>query len=161
MTSAYGIFDAEGRQLAAVQQGRQGMIRRRLEIADQQGRTLMRLVRPIDVFAWHLAVTSPEGASVGRFTAHIALGLRLIIVSKGHRLGELRAEGRTRTRFTITDGHPEPVARLEREREGMTSFRYTLHLHRSVPDPLRTLLVAAPFAVDLRFKELTRRAVAS
>ncbi|MGH8910405.1 MAG: hypothetical protein ACRD0K_28890 [Egibacteraceae bacterium] len=153
LTTDYGIFDEHGHQLAGVRHGKQGMIGRQLEIIDQQGATLLRLVRPVQVFGWHLAVTRPDGAVVGRFIARPALGgLRLVIQSRGETLGELRPD--SRTRFAITDPTHQVVARIERQRDGQASCRYILRIHGPVPDPLRSLLIAAPLAVEIRRKEL-------
>jgi hypothetical protein len=158
LVSDYGIFDEHQHQLAGVRQGRQGMVRRQLEIIDPEGMAILRLVRPLEAFGWHMTVTRSDGASVGRLVARPGLGLRLVLESRGHKLGELRAEGRSNQQFTVTNGDQAVVASLERQREGLTTYRYTLRIHRPPADPFRSLLVATPLAVDVRLKEVKRSA---
>jgi hypothetical protein len=160
LVSDYGIFDEHQHQLAGVRQGRQGLVKRQLEIIDSAGMAILRLVRPFEAFGWNMMVTRSDGTSVGKFVARPTLGLRLVLESRGRKLGELRAENRSRERFMVTDSDHEVVAHLERQREGLTSFRYTLRIHRPPADPFRSLLVATPFAVDVRLRELKRGAAA-
>lgn len=155
----YGIFDQHGRLLAGVQPGAQPLLAKRLEIRAPQGLVLLRLQRPPELFSWTMTVSDHDRQEIGRFVGKTGLRMGFSLQARGETYGVLRA-GRwdTGSGYLIKDRVGTDIARMTRTPDGHASHRSTLEIDGPLPEPLSSLIVAVPFAVEIWIKERIRNA---
>ncbi|MFT4109104.1 phospholipid scramblase-related protein [Propionicimonas sp.] len=84
---------------------------------------------------------------------------RFTIRAGGHVLGSIHAEDLTEWEFRIDDAGGGEIARVTKNWAGWTkealtrADNYTLQIHVGLSEPLRTLVVATPLALDLSLKQ--------
>ena len=80
----------------------------------------------------------------------------------GAEIGSINAENWRAWNFNIQDTSGAEVARITKTFEGVlktaftTADNYVVHLHRTLEDPLRQLVVAAALSVDTALKQDSR-----
>ncbi len=85
--------------------------------------------------------------------------VRLALESGGQRIGLIVAEDQERRDFRIQDMQGTEVARVTRTKAGWFKDRYTnadncvLQIHFQLPDPLRSLVIVSPLAIDLALRQ--------
>lgn len=85
--------------------------------------------------------------------------VRLSIESGGQRIGSVVAEDSREWNFRIQDMQGKEVARVTRTKAGWIQERYTnadnyvLQIHFQLPDPLRSLVIVSPLAIDLALRQ--------
>jgi hypothetical protein len=174
LTNEYSVFDAAGKRLGAVRQTGQSTLKKALrlvssvdqfmthtlEITDAAGVTQLTLTRPRKVFKSAIVVARPDGTEVGRIVQENMVGkIRFGIEADGSRLGGSKA----RTGGRGASGSPtRPAPRSGASRrpwEGLartaftTADHYVVQIHKELPEPLRSLVVASSLCVDTALKQ--------
>jgi hypothetical protein len=138
------IYDREGRQIGAVQQG----VHPKLRVTAADGRVLLDVTPP------PMTVTDGAGAEVGRIVPEIVFGrTRFALRSGGRRCGSVHAADLRGWDFAVLDDAGTEVARITRTRGspagelGLAQPDHVLQVRRPLPHPLRELVVAATLTV--------------
>ena len=174
LANQYGVFDQNGNQLGAVNQVGQSTLKKalrlltsvdqflthRLEITDRSGTVVLRLTRPAKIFKSTVVVEDPNGTELGRVVQENMIGkINFGLESGGQRLGAIKAENWRAWNFRIEDMTGTEVARITKTWEGLaktmftTADNYVVQIHRRLPQPLLSLVVAAALSVDTALKQ--------
>ena len=177
LNNQYGVFDAEGRQLAAVNQIGQSAAKKALRlltsldqfmthkllISDYNGTPLMQLTRPAKVMKSTVIVSDPAANEIGRIVQDNMFGkIHFSLQAGGHTLGAIRAENWRAWDFRIEDHNGTEVARIKKTFEGIaktlftTADNYVVQFHTQLPQPLLSLVVASALSVDTALKQDSR-----
>ena len=174
----YSVFSQDGHKLGGVRQfgsSMSGMVvgrenaAKRLQIVDANGDPILTLTRPATVLKSKVTVMRQDGTSVGQIVQEnfgvmaSMLGgrfnIRFRMESGGQTLGTINAESWRAWDFSIQDPHGTEIARITKtwagfNREMFTKAdNYVLQMHRTLEDPLLTLVVSAALAVDTVLKQ--------
>ncbi len=175
LTNEYAVYAQDGAQLGAVVEvGQSGMkkavrllsnydqfLTHRLEVRDNHGEVVLRLTRPAKVFKSTIVVEAPNGGEIGRLVQQNVFGkIRFgLLAADGQEVGSLNAENWRAWNFAMLDGSGTEIARITKTWEGLlttmftTADNYVVHIHHDLPDPLRSLCVAAALTVDTALKQ--------
>lgn len=177
LTNQYAVYDQNGRQIASVTQVGQNKLKKalrlvssldqfmthRLEIRDMTENVLLALTRPAKVFKSTVVVSDAAGAEVGRIVQENLIGkIHFALQAAGSTIGHIRAENWRAWNFRIEDAGGTEVARITKTWEGVaktmftTADNYVVHLHRQLPQPLASLVVASALSVDTALKQDAR-----
>lgn len=177
LTNEYAVFDRDANQIGAVRQVGQSTARKalrlltsldqylshRLEIVDMQGRVLLRLTRPAKLLKSRVVVEDSTGRELGQIVQQNVIGkIRFSLEAGGQAYGSINAENWRAWNFNIQDQTGTEVARITKTWEGLaktlftTADNYVVHIHRTLEDPLQSLVVAASLAVDTALKQDAR-----
>jgi hypothetical protein len=176
LTNEYAVFDGQGRQIGAVVEVGQSGVKKavrlltsydqflthRLEVRDATGVVLV-LTRPAKIMKSRVLVTRGDGAPVGEIVQANVFGkIRFDLVANGQLLGAIQAENWRAWNFAIVDGAGQEVARITKTWEGLaktlftTADNYVVHVHRRLPDPLASMVIASALTVDTALKQDSR-----
>ncbi|MEY4605687.1 MAG: hypothetical protein RLY45_447 [Actinomycetota bacterium] len=174
LRNQYSVFNKDGAQVAVVNQVGQGALRKiirlftqwdqflthRLEVTDTQGRVLLRLVRPAKVFKSRVVVSGADGGELGQIVQQNVFGkIRFDLVAGGTVVGSIKAENWRAWNFRIEDAAGTEVARITKTWEGAlktlftTADNYVVQIHRVLPQPLNSLVVASALSIDTALKQ--------
>jgi uncharacterized protein YxjI len=174
LTNEYKVFDAAGKQMGAVRQTGQSALKKAarlftsldqflthtLEITDASGATQLTLTRPAKVFKSTVVVRRPDGSELGRVVQENVIGkIRFRIEAEGQRLGAIQGENWIAWNFAIKDASDAEIARITKTFEGVartlftTADHYVVQIHKELPEPLRSLVVASALCVDTALKQ--------
>ncbi len=135
---------------------------RRLQVVDLNERVLMALTRPAMIVRSTVIVRDPNGAEIGQIVQNnigIIGKIRFGLESRGQSLGSINAEGWNAWDFSIQDATGDEVARITRTWAGLAKElftkgdNYVVQIHRSLNEPLRSLVIAAALAVDTALRQ--------
>ncbi|WP_199430435.1 phospholipid scramblase-related protein [Qaidamihabitans albus] len=174
MASEYGVFDQHGRQIGGVVQVGQSMLKKmvrlltkydqflthRFEVRDAAHNTLLRVTRPAKVFKSRFQVSRADGSPVGEVSQENVFGkIRFAFTVQGQKVGAIKAENWRAWNFSITDHTDTEVARITKTFGGFvkaaftTADNYVVQIHRPLPDPLASMVIAAALTVDTALKQ--------
>jgi|CXWL01.1.fsa_nt_gi uncharacterized protein YxjI len=177
LNNQYGVFNQHGQQIAAVNQVGQSAAKKvmrlvtnldqfmthRLEISDASGVVLLRLTRPAKVMKSTVIVSDGNDQEIGRIVQDNVFGkIHFTLQAGPHTYGSIRAENWRAWNFRIEDHGGAEVARITKTFEGIaktlftTADNYVVQIHRQLPQPLNTLVVAAALSVDTALKQDSR-----
>ncbi len=177
VVSQYAVFDSSGRQIASVNEVGQSAAKKllrvvssldqfmthKLEIRDADGRVDMLLTRPRKVFKSTVVVEDAGGREIGRIVQENMIGrIHFALQGDGRTLGAIKAENWRAWNFRIEDAAGTEVARITKTFEGVlrtmftTADNYVLQIHRPLPQPLLSLVVASALSVDTALKQDSR-----
>ncbi|MGI8807560.1 MAG: phospholipid scramblase-related protein [Acidimicrobiales bacterium] len=177
LNNEYAIFDQAGNQVGAVRQVGQSTAKKlirlvssldqfmthKLQIVDMAGTPLLALTRPAKVIKSRIVVEDGEGIEVGQIVQENMVGkINFGLHADGRRVGAIRAENWRAWNFSITDEAGTEVARITKTWEGVaktlftTADNFVVHIHRSLDEPLRSLVVASALGVDTALKQDSR-----
>ncbi|MFD6024342.1 LURP-one-related/scramblase family protein [Streptomyces griseoluteus] len=177
LTNEYKVMDQNGRDLGAVVEVGQGVLRKilrfvsswdqflthRLEIRDTQGQPQLLLTRPAKIFKSRVLVARPDGSQVGEIVQQNMIGkINFAMNVDGRQVGAIKAENWRAWNFAIVDHEGTEIARITKTWEGLaktlftTADNYVLQIHRPLPEPLRSLVVATALTVDTALKQDSR-----
>ena len=177
LRNEYGVFDQNGTRVATVQQVGQSAAKKvlrlltsldqfmthRLEITDAQDRVVLRLTRPAKVFKSTIVVSDGSDQEIGRIVQQNMIGkINFGLEAGGQQLGQIRAENWRAWNFRVEDHTGDEVARITKTFEGIaktlftTADNYVVQIHRQLPQPLNSLVVAAALSVDTALKQDSR-----
>ncbi|MCK9900943.1 Scramblase [Parafrankia colletiae] len=177
LTNEYAVFNQQGTQIGSVVQVGQSALKKvarflwsldqffthRLEVRDAAGVPQLLLTRPRKLFKSKVIVTLPDGREVGRIVQQNVFGkISFSIEADGNRLGMLKAENWRAWNFSIVDHTDAEVARVTKTWEGLartlftTADNYVVQLHRPLPQPMLSLVVASALTIDTALKQDSR-----
>jgi uncharacterized protein YxjI len=177
VNNEYAIFDQNGNQVGAVRQVGQSTIKKvlrvvssldqfmthKLQIVDMSGRPVLALTRPAKVFKSRIVVEDGEGREVGQIVQENMIGkIHFGLEAGGRHLGSIKAENWRAWNFSVTDDTGTEVARITKTWEGLaktmftTADNFVVQIHRSLEEPLRSLVVASALGVDTALKQDSR-----
>ncbi|MEU9112655.1 phospholipid scramblase-related protein [Streptomyces sp. NPDC048483] len=177
VTNEYGVFDQHGNSLGTVVQVGQSTTKKvlrvassldqymthKLEIRDAYGQPQLVLTRPAKIIKSKVLVERPGGQPVGEIVQQNAIGkINFSMTAGGHQVGAIKAENWRAWNFAIVDHTDTEVARITKTWEGpaktmfTTADHYVLQIHRQLPDPLLSLVVATALTVDTALKQDAR-----
>lgn len=132
--------------------------RRVVHVEAPDGRPLLTVVR-VPGSRPGAQVGGPDGGAVfGTISQADDIHRFTVVDAAGRPLGHLDAN-RLLRRFAVHDAAGSHVAQLDKKWKGLatelvtTADRYTLEIFRALPDPLRTMVVMTPLAIDLMLYE--------
>jgi uncharacterized protein YxjI len=174
LTNEYSVFDASGNQLGSVRQTGQSTLKKALrlvssvdqfmthtlEVADASGTTQLTLTRPRKVFKSTIVVQRPDGSEIGRIVQENMVGkIRFGMEAGGRRVGGIQGENWRAWNFAIKDDADAEIGRITKTWEGLartvftTADHYVVQIHKELPEPLRSLVVASALCVDTALKQ--------
>ncbi|MFE3000342.1 phospholipid scramblase-related protein [Nocardia sp. NPDC059246] len=177
MVNEYSVFDQHGRQIGAVAEVGQSALKKavrflssydqfmthKLEIRDAHGQCLMRITRPAKVFKSKFLLEHGNGAPIGEIIQENMIGkINFAFVVNGQQIGGIRAENWRAWNFAIHDHTGQEVARITKTWEGLlktmftTADNYVVQIHRQLPQPLLSMVVASGLAIDTALKQDSR-----
>lgn len=132
----------------------------RIAFVDRSGKPWARLAHK-KVWKSKATLTAPAGGEIGLLRQENVMGkVRFGLQAGGRDLGKLVSDNTRLLGFTITDAAKNPIGRVHKlgayARPGALGPRrvlgcYVLQLHTRPAQPLHSLAVAAPVAIDLAF----------
>ncbi|MRH90203.1 DUF2510 domain-containing protein [Nocardia sp. SYP-A9097] len=177
MANEYSVFDQHGRQIGAVVEVGQSALKKavrfmssydqfmthKLEIRDGQGQTMLRVTRPAKVFKSRFLIEHGNGQPIGEIIQENMIGkINFSFVVNGQQIGGIRAENWRAWNFMIHDHTGQEVARITKTWEGLlknmftTADNYVVQIHRQLPQPLLSMVVASGLAIDTALKQDSR-----
>jgi uncharacterized protein YxjI len=177
LVNEYKVFDQHGTQVAAVREVGQSKAKKvlrfvssidqfmthRLEITDPGGAVVLQLTRPAKFVKSRVVVSDAAGREIGAIVQKNAIGkIRFDLEAQGQVVGSLNAENWRAWNFNVQDPHGTQLARITKTWEGLaktmftTADNYVVQIHYTLPEPLRSLVVAAALAVDTALKQDNR-----
>jgi len=177
LNNQYGVFDRQGRQLAAVNQVGQSTAKKvlrlvssldqflthQLEITDATGQVVLRLTRPAKVFKSTVLVSDAHDREIGRIVQDNVFGkIHFTLQAGEHVYGSIRAQNWRAWDFRIDDHTGTEVARITKTFEGIaktlftTADNYVVQIHNRLPQPLNALVVASALSIDTALKQDNR-----
>lgn len=177
MSNEYGVFDQHGRQIGAVVQVGQSALKKavrfmssydqfmthKLEVRDAHGQTQLRITRPAKVFKSRFLIEQGNGAPVGEIVQENMIGkINFAFMVNGQQIGGIRGENWRAWNFMIHDHTGTEVARITKTWEGLmktmftTADNYVIQIHRQLPQPLLSMVVASGLAIDTALKQDSR-----
>jgi hypothetical protein len=177
LNNEYSVFDQHGSQLGSVVQVGQSTARKvlrfvssidqylpvRLEVRDGYGQPQLLLTRPAKLIKSKVTVQRPDGRPLGEIVQQNAIGkINFSIEADGQKIGAIKAENWRAWNFAIVDHTESEVARITKTWEGLaktmftTADNYVLQIHRQLPDPLLSMIVASALTVDTALKQDAR-----
>ena len=123
-----------------------------LELRDASDVPVLRLTRQ-RALRGSLHVASPDGAAIGSLRLENLVGKsRFAVEANGASVGMLAADSWRKKAFTLTDASGAELARIVMTQGTSGDFshdnRYSVTVTQPLADPVRSLAVAAVFAVD-------------
>ncbi|MCL9759687.1 phospholipid scramblase-related protein [Frankia sp. AiPa1] len=177
VTNEYAVFDQQGRQIGSVVEVGQSALKKavrvlsswdqflthRLEVRDAAGVPQLLLHRPAKVFKSKVIVSAPDGTELGVIAQQNVFGkIRFDLQSGGATIGAIKAENWRAWNFSIVDHTETEVARVTKTWEGLaramftTADNYVVQLHRPLPQPLLSMVVASALTIDTALKQDSR-----
>lgn len=174
MVNEYAVFDQHGRQIGAVAEIGQSALKKavrflssydqylthKLEIRDAHGQPLMRITRPAKVFKSKFLLEHGNGSPIGEIHQDNMIGkINFSFLVNGQKIGGIRAENWRAWNFAIHDHTGQEVARITKTWEGLlktmftTADNYVVQIHRPLPQPLLSMVVASGLAIDTALKQ--------
>jgi len=174
VNSEYAIYDANGRQLGAVRQVGQSMLKKaarlltsydqfmthKLQVVDMAGSVLLAITRPAKVFKSRVIINDGLGRELGQVLQQNVIGkINFTLEAGGQEVGSIKGENWRAWNFSIRDHTDTEVARITKTWEGIaktmftTADNYVVQIHRPLSEPLRSLVVASALSVDTALKQ--------
>ncbi len=174
LAAQYGIFDAAGTRLGSVNQTGQSALKKAVrlvfdvdqylthhyELRNANGALVLQLVRPRKILRSNILVSDGSGAEIGRISQENVIGkINFGLHIGGSRVGAIKAENWRAWNFRIEDAAGSEIARITKTWEGLaktmftTADNYVVQIHGAVPQPLRSLVVAAAVSIDTALKQ--------
>ncbi|WP_020671088.1 phospholipid scramblase-related protein [Amycolatopsis nigrescens] len=177
MANEFGVFDQHGRQLGGVVQVGQSTLKKlvrlftnydqflthRFEVRDANHSTVLKVTRPAKVFKSRFLVTKADDTPIGEIVQENVFGkIRFAFSVNGNKIGGIKAENWRAWNFVIEDHNSQEVARVTKTFGGLlkaaftTADNYVVQIHRQLPDPLASMVVASALTIDTALKQDAR-----
>ncbi|WP_158887449.1 phospholipid scramblase-related protein [Amycolatopsis anabasis] len=174
MANEFGVFDQHGRQLGAVVQVGQSTLKKmvrffsnydqflthKFEVRDANHSTVLKVTRPAKVFKSRFLVTRADESPIGEIIQENVFGkIRFAFSVNGQKIGGIFAENWRAWNFSIRDHHDSEVARVTKTFGGFlkaaftTADNYVVEIHRPLPEPLASMVVASALTIDTALKQ--------
>ncbi|HYJ66916.1 MAG TPA: phospholipid scramblase-related protein [Nocardioidaceae bacterium] len=173
----FAFYDQHGEQIGAVRQVGQSpgkkVIRvvstfdqfatQKLQVVDMEGTVLLALTRPAKFMKSRIIVEDGSGRPVGEVMQKNIVGkIRFDMLTGPVEQGSIKAQNWRAWNFNIFDAQGNEIARVTKTWEGLaktmftTADNYVVQIHRRLPEPLRSLVVASALCIDTALKQDTR-----
>jgi uncharacterized protein YxjI len=170
----YAVYDQHGKQVGAVRQVGQSTTKKvirvvssfdqymthKLQVVDMAGNVLLALSRPAKFIKSRVIVEDGTGRRIGEVVQRNVFGkIRFDMFFGEVKQGSINAENWRAWNFNITDAQGNEVARVTKTWEGLaktmftTADNYVVQIHRTLPEPLRSLVVASSLCIDTALKQ--------
>jgi uncharacterized protein YxjI len=177
LNNQYSVFNAQGQQLAAVNQVGQSAAKKvlrlvsnldqflthKLSITDNSGAVALQITRPAKVMKSTVIVADGAGTEIGRIVQDNVFGkIHFSLQAGGYTVGAIKAENWRAWNFRIEDHTGQEVARITKTFEGVaktlftTADNYVVQFHTQLAQPLLSLAVASALSVDTALKQDSR-----
>jgi hypothetical protein len=177
LVNEYTVFDQNGRTLGSVVEVGQSTAKKvlrfvssvdqflthKLEVRDAQGQPQLVLTRPAKFVKSKVLVARANGEPLGEIVQQNAFGkITFAFMYNGQQIGAIKAENWRAWNFAIVDHTETEIARITKTWEGLaktmftTADNYVLQIHRQLPDPLLSMVVASALTVDTALKQDSR-----
>ncbi len=177
LNNQYSVFNAQGQQLAAVNQVGQSAAKKvlrlvsnldqylthKLSITDNSGAVVLQITRPAKVMKSTVIVADAAGTEIGRIVQDNVFGkIHFSLQAGGYTVGAIKAENWRAWNFRIEDHTGQEVARITKTFEGVaktlftTADNYVVQFHTQLAQPLLSLAVASALSVDTALKQDSR-----
>jgi uncharacterized protein YxjI len=177
VTNEYSVFDQAGRQIGSVVEVGQSALKKavrflssydqfmthRLEVRDGYGQPVLMLTRPAKFIKSKVLVQRADGMQLGEIVQQNAIGkINFGFMVNGQQIGAIKAENWRAWNFAIVDHTGTEIARITKTWEGLakamftTADNYVLQIHRQLPEPLLSMVVASALTVDTALKQDSR-----
>jgi uncharacterized protein YxjI len=174
VNAEYAVYDQHGQRIGAVREVGQSIMKKamavradrnrthRLQVVDLNGQVLIALTRPSTILRSKVMVRDANGAEIGQIVQKnigIIGKIRFVLESGGQPLGSINAEGWDAWDFSIQDATGNEIARITKTWAGLAKEwftkgdNYVVQIHRSLDEPLRSLVIAAALAVDTALRQ--------
>jgi uncharacterized protein YxjI len=169
VNAQYDVFDQHGQQIGAVQEVGQSVMKkamapsnrtRRLQVVDMNGRELLALTQPTRLVNAKMMVRSGDGTHIGQISQKLSFSyVRFRLEADGQVVGSIKGENRRESDFSIEDAAASEIGRITRTGAGLTkemftkADNYVVEIHRTLEEPLRSLVIAAALAVDTALRQ--------
>ena len=174
VNSEYAIYDANGRQIGAVRQVGQSVLKKaarlltsydqfmthKLQVVDMAGSVLLAITRPAKVFKSRVIIHDGLGKEIGQVLQQNVIGkINFTLQVGGQEVGSIKGENWRAWNFSIRDHTDTEVARITKTWEGLaktmftTADNYVVQIHKPLAEPLRSLVVASALSVDTALKQ--------
>jgi uncharacterized protein YxjI len=169
INAEYTVYDQLGRQVGVVREVGQSFMKkalgvrpegqrtRRLQVVDMEGCVVLALTRPAKIVRSKVIVRDGEGVQIGEI-AQKSFGIigkvRFVLEAGGRTVGSINAESSGAWDFSIQDTAGDEIARITKTWAGLAKElftkgdNYVVQIHRSLDEPLRSLVISAALAVD-------------
>jgi uncharacterized protein YxjI len=177
LNQQYGVFNANGQQIAAVNQVGQSAAKKalrlvssldqfmthRLDVTDNTGAVVLRLTRPAKVFKSTVIVSDGANNEIGRIVQNNVFGkINFALEAGGYTYGSIKAENWRAWNFRIEDHSGRQIARITKTFEGVaktlftTADNYVVQFNEQIAQPLLSLVVASSLSIDTALKQDSR-----
>jgi uncharacterized protein YxjI len=169
VNAEYDIYDQQGRQIGAVREVGQSLMKkaaapsnrtRRLHVLDANGRVALALTQPTVWLNAKMVVLGADGRQVGQIAQKLTLHhARFRLESDGRTLGSIYGENQKRSDFSIQDAAENEIGRITRTSAGLAkkmftkADHYVVEIHRPLEKSLRSLVIAAALAIDTALRQ--------
>jgi hypothetical protein len=171
------VFDQRGNQIGSVVEVGQSALKKaarfltsvdqllthKLEVRDSAGTVHLVLTRPAKLFKSRVIVSLADGREIGAIVQQNVFGkIRFDLQAGGTSIGAIRAENWRAWNFSIVDHSETEVARVTKTWEGFartmftTADNYVVQIHRPLPQPLLSMVVASALTIDTALKQDSR-----
>ena len=136
----------------------------RFQVLDPHGRVLISLHRPTTMVKSRMTMIGANGTNgqIVQKNTGIFKKVRFDLESEGRVLGSIVTEDSSAWNFSIQDATGSEIARITKTWAGWAKERFTkadnyvVQIHRSLEDPLRSLVVTSALAIDTALKQGTQ-----
>jgi hypothetical protein len=177
LTNEYAVFDQHGNQIGSVVEVGQSALKKaarfltsvdqllthKLEVRDPAGGVYLTLTRPAKIFKSRVIVSLADGTEIGAIVQQNVFGkIRFDLQAGGASIGAIRAENWRAWNFSVVDHTETEVARVTKTWEGLartmftTADNYVVQIHRPLPQPLLSMVVASALTIDTALKQDSR-----
>ena len=177
VNNEYAIFDQNAQQIGAIRQVGQNMAKKairvltsydqfmthKLQIMDNGGNVILQVTRPAKFMKSRVIIANGYGQEIGQIVQQNMFGkIRFSIEAGGQPMGSINAENWRAWNFAIRNVHEQEVGRITKTFEGIaktlftTADNYVVQIDPSLPEPMRSLVVASALAVDTALKQDSR-----
>jgi uncharacterized protein YxjI len=173
----FAVYDQHGTQIGAVRQVGQSAAKKvlrfvsnvdqflthKFQVVEADGTVVLALTRPAKLMKSRMIVERGDGRQIGQIVQQNMIGrIRFSLEVDGQAIGTLNGENWRAWNFNIQDASGTEVARITKTWEGLaktmftTADNYVVQIHRQLPQPLLSLVVASALGVDTALKQDAR-----
>lgn len=177
VNAEYAVYNQHGERIGSVREVGQSLMKKavavtpaehrthRLHVLDSDGRVLLALTRPGKILRSKVIVRDASGAEVGQIAQKsrgIIGKVHFALEAGGQRLGSINAESWNAWDFNVQDATGDEIARITKTWAGLAKEAFTkgdtyvVQIHRSLDEPLRSLVISAALAVDTALRQGSR-----
>lgn len=179
----YAVFDQHGRQIGAVREFGQSLLKKaivptigsgttRLQLVDHATQAVIMLTRPSAIARSTVHVRHGNGVDIGRISQKnlgILGKVRFDLEAGQQTIGTITGEGWNQWDFSIQGSTGEELARITRTWKGFAltpagarkrartasreKDKYVVEIHRPLEEPMRTLVISAAVALDTALRQ--------